>query len=350
MTVLHLTRDFPPRSTGGLSAAVGGLVRATVRAGVPCAVVSFDAWRPSKAAAPAATRDDAGGVPVLRVRSPADLDDARAFARACAPALVHVHDGMLWDFAAGLDAPRAYTPHVLHAELARLRGITETTASLRGQRAALAVADLVLAPAPSVARALGGGDRVRVAPLGVDDPGPPRDRAAGGPVVYAGRFADVNGTAELLEALARLDVDAVVAGGVPENPRADRRWRERFAALPRVALPGWLDAAALDALYRRAAVVVVPSWIETFGLTTLEAAVRGAPVLTCATGGVAELLALPTVPARDADALAAAIERTVRDPEAPRSAAELADRARAALTWDHVIGATLAGYRELAPT
>ena len=191
-SVLHLTRDFPPRSAGGISTAVGGLVRTSLRAGMDCAVLSFDGWRPRARAQPNAptptpTREPARGdssedglnARVLRVSTPAQLDAARAFARDVGPSVLHVHHDMLWPLAAELRAAlgvrAAVTVHVLQAEQSRLRGLGEATLSERAQAQALAEADAVLAPSRAVADALRTmavpalDQRLLVTPLGIAD-------------------------------------------------------------------------------------------------------------------------------------------------------------------------------------
>ena len=118
--IVHLTRDHPPRINGGLSTAVGGLVRALCDAGVRQRVVSFDAWRPRKKKGAGPPRlDETNGIPVLRVEGPHHLDEARAFIET--PDLVHVHDGFLDELAAEIDAPSVLTIHVAQGELRRLR-------------------------------------------------------------------------------------------------------------------------------------------------------------------------------------------------------------------------------------
>lgn len=330
--VLHLTRDFPPRSAGGISTAVGGLVQASLRAGLACAVISFDAWRPqararAAEAVPAPVHEPLGEcpVPLLRVTSPAHLDVARAFAVAHAPgpspSIIHVHHDMLWPLAselrALLGARAVLTVHVLQAEQNRLRGLTAETLSSAAQVRALAEADCVLAPSHAVADRLRAddawGERLVVVPLGVAAPAPvargvasawpsgahPVEPGAGPLVLYAGRFADINGTVELFEAIPRIaervsGARFVIAGGLPENRKAEarwlRRWREQApeAAQSRVQFPGWLASDALAALYAQAALLLVPSWFETFGMVVLEAMLHGVPIAATRAGALPE--------------------------------------------------------------
>lgn len=148
MRILHLTRDFPPRSNGGLSTAVGGMVRMSRATGIECAVVSFDAWRPARG--PSAEELPAVE-DVMRLRGPGDLAAAERFAACFDPDLVHVHHGMLAG-ALAAHAPRVFSVHVAQTVQRRLRGRSEPTTSELAQRAAIDAADLVLVPSESARR------------------------------------------------------------------------------------------------------------------------------------------------------------------------------------------------------
>lgn len=390
-SVLHLTRDFPPRSAGGISTAVGGLVRTSLRAGMDCAVLSFDGWRPRARAQPNAptptpTREPARGdssedglnARVLRVSTPAQLDAARAFARDVGPSVLHVHHDMLWPLAAELRAAlgvrAAVTVHVLQAEQSRLRGLGEATLSERAQAQALAEADAVLAPSRAVADALRTmavpalDQRLLVTPLGIadadaDSAAPPDAPArTAHEVLYAGRFADINGMAEVVAAIPRIAARVpaarfVLAGGLPENAKAEARWRRRFATqLPsalreRVSLPGWLPAAALRERYDRAAVLLAPSWFETFGLVVAEAMARGVPIAATSAGALGEHLvhersALLSAP-RDVDGLVENACRLLADRALAARLGRAAAEAARVFSWRARLPALLRVYQRL---
>lgn len=389
MRVLHLTRDFPPRSAGGISTAVGGLVRASLAAGLGCAVLSFDGWRPRARAHASGTGGTGAGavvaparegepgqpeqiIDVLRVSAPADLDAARAFAQAYAPAVLHVHHDMLWPLAAELrallGARAVLTVHVLQAEQDRLRGLAQGTLSSAAQARALAEADVVLAPSQAVAVRLAGAvpdTRLALVPLGVahEDMAAARAAAAaprsGQLVLYAGRFADINGTAELFAAIPRIAARVpgarfAVAGGLPENRKAEarwlRRWREQAPAdvQARVTFPGWLPRDALSALYAEAAVLLAPSWFETFGLVVLEAMLHGVPVVATSAGALTERIAHERTgllsAARDVDSLVENAARVLDDHAlAARLGAAAAVEAQR-YTWDAALPALRQAY------
>lgn len=385
MRVLHLTRDFPPHHCGGISTAVAGLAHASLRAGLMVAVLSFDAWRPSHAAAahtePSLASNAAVPAPgeprIFRLTTPAGLPAARAFAADWRPDVLHLHDGMLWPFARGLGSalrvPIVYTVHVAHRALNALRGVPHT-ASLDAQEAALCDARAVIFPSaaartdclpatrtvsPLVCR----GVEVQ-APHGIDDH--VEARAALGrrrePLLLAvGRFDAVKGTPELFAvlraALHRLPhATAVVAGGLPANPRAADRWREQWerdtgAALrERVHFAGWVPPGGLAALYARAAVVIVPSRYETFGLVPLEAMLHGAAVAATTAGALPELIMHDVTgllsPVGDVARLTEHVVALVEDRAlAARLGSAAAAAVRASWLWEHRLPAVLSAYQ-----
>lgn len=379
MRVLHLTRDFPPRHRGGISTAVAGLAHAQARAGCDVAVLSFDDWRPRAGGASPAT-PEAGmenGIATLRITSTQQLDAVRAFAYRFRPTLLHVHHGMLWEFAAALRAelgvPAVKSVHVVQRLVNALRGTQERTLSLAGQEAALAGADRVIVPSRAAAAAICSpalAPRVRVVGHGIDDSPAARAAAAHhvaspahGPLLAVGRFDDVKGTPELFAAvqtvLARLpDATCIIAGGVPGSQRAEARWLRQWraqASAPlqaRVHHVGWLDAAALAACYRDAAALIVPSRYETFGLVALEAMLHGVPVAATDAGGLAELIVHGDTgllsPPCDAALLAEHAITLLTDAElAARLARNAAALVRASRLWDHVLPRAQAVYAEL---
>jgi glycosyltransferase involved in cell wall biosynthesis len=106
----------------------------------------------------------------------------------------------------------------------------------------------------------------------------------------------------------------------------------------RVTFAGELDRDPLDALYDRADVFVLPTWYEGYGMAVAEAIARGLPVVSTATGAIADLVgpnAGLLVPPGDDEALARALSALVSDAGLRTRLAAGARRARAALpSWD----------------
>lgn len=326
MRVLHVTRDFPPHSKGGISIAVQGLAAASVASGVEVRVASFDAWRPraNRGVFPMAGPERAPcGAWVQRLRAPDHVTRLAALWADFQPDWVHVHHGMLWQPAAKLVAassrPRLLlSVHVDQTEMNRLRGVDSTLSAI-AQAQALAEADMVHVPsAPAAAQLLAHhatalpdlGAKVQIiglghravgssapdeAPTGSENPENPASQRA--PRLLAvGRFDFAKGTADLAEALPQIiaavpDVEVHIVGGVPDNARAERRWRERLeAAGSAVQCLGWLAGDEVATQLRWADVAVFPSHAETLGLALNEALAAHVAVVATDVAGHRALL------------------------------------------------------------
>lgn len=140
--------------------------------------------------------------------------------------------------------------------------------------------------------------------------------------------------------------EIVLAGGLPDNARAERRWRRRAPGEIRFA--GWLGRGALRERYRRAAVLLAPSWHETFGLAVAEAMSFGVPVIAADAGALPERVTHEEsgllVPPRDAAALADAMERLLDDAPLRARLATGARRAAEEWTWPRSMAALCEAY------
>ncbi|MCO4762669.1 MAG: glycosyltransferase family 4 protein [Myxococcales bacterium] len=339
LKILHITRDFPPVSKGGISIAAGELVRAACLAGHDIRVCSFDAWRPKAQAKslPLATEEQSPeGARVQRLRAP---DHIARVARQWAdfqPDWVHVHHGMLWQAAdelvpIGPKTRRLLHVHVDQAEMNRVRGVASTL-SLTAQQAALTQADVIVIPsAPAAALLLRTSPEVagRLRVVGLGHTPLVRPVAHGNDharrLLIVGRFDHAKGTADVIEALPTVratfpDLQVRVVGGVPDNPRAERRWRERLEAAGGAQLSclGWQSPASVAAEMAAADVAVFASHAETWGLALADALAAGlAVVATDVAGHRAQLSGHPPcgllVPPGDPAALAAGVTQLLDD-------------------------------------
>lgn len=145
---------------------------------------------------------------------------------------------------------------------------------------------------------------------------------AGSLVLMLGRLSPQKGFDLGLRAFAAL------AGGHPSarvaiaGDGAERVALERLAGelgvSDRVEFHGWVAPPEVPGLLDRAAVVLMPSRFEPYGLVALEAASRGRPVIAADVEGLREAVADGVtgflVPGEDVDAIRAALDLLLADP------------------------------------
>jgi glycosyltransferase involved in cell wall biosynthesis len=212
-------------------------------------------------------------------------------------------------------------------------------------------ADLLLpnavGEAESIRRDLGVSTPMIPVPNGVD---PQSFSDASGPfeergyVLFVGRIEPHKNQLGLIQALRGSGLPLVIAGY--EHPD-----HQRYLQQCRAAGAGWVtfhighETAALPDLYRGARVHVLPTWFETTGLVSLEAALSGCSVVSTSRGHAREYfgdLAWYCDP-RDPSS----ILNAVRQGWATPPAVELKQRVLERYTWRHVAEATAAAYRAL---
>jgi glycosyltransferase involved in cell wall biosynthesis len=160
---------------------------------------------------------------------------------------------------------------------------------------------------------------------------PRGDAGQEGLLLYVGRLMPEKGVDTLLTALASVpDARLLIVGGGNERHRLEALARQ-LGVDGRVDFHGGIsDRAVLQAVYRRAALFVLPSHSEGLGCVLLEAMAAGVPIVATNAGGIPDLVADGVngllVPPQDSAALAAALRRALGDPQLRRS---LAARGRA---------------------
>lgn len=188
--------------------------------------------------------------------------------------------------------------------------------------------------------------RIQVVPPGVDTMAfrptsqPQEQRLREPHLVLAARLQPLKGPDLAMEVLARLDpalhARLVLIGATSADFRSYRGELEALArrldVTRRVEFAGALDRDQLAARMRRAAVLLLPSWSETFGLVALEAQASATPVVAWNhAGGVREAVGPGShlLGSRDPDVWAEAVESLLRTPatfsEASRSARAFAE-------------------------
>ncbi len=217
-----------------------------------------------------------------------------------------------------------------------------------------------LRAAPSATRVIyGGADPERYCP------GPDEDRDG---VLFVGRLTPHKGVDRLLRALP-VGAHLTVVGSAGHDPQPPERdypeMLRRLADGKAVTFRGAVSDGMLPALYRRAAVFVLPSVHETcygrhveiselLGLSVLEAMASGTPVVCSRVGGLVEVVRDGEtgflVEPGDVAALHDRIELLLGD---PRLARQLGSNARDAVlerfTWEACARRCIDAYRELVP-
>ncbi|WP_137177130.1 glycosyltransferase family 4 protein [Roseomonas sp. AR75] len=162
--------------------------------------------------------------------------------------------------------------------------------------------------------------------VGVVEPGTdPSARSEGGgegcAILSVGALIPRKGHDVLIRALATLfDLDwtLTIAGGARDQVFANglAALAEELGVAQRVTFAGEVDAAALDALWRKADLFALASHWEGYGMAVAEALARGVPVAVTAGGALAELVPVEAgvvAPPGDVVSLGKAMRRAIFD-------------------------------------
>jgi len=266
--------------------------------------------------------------------------------------LVHAH----WWFPGGVQAlaarrrPLVTTMHGTDVRLARSRPAAQAVCArvLRASAVVTTVSawlrDQAAEFAPESA------DRIRVAPMPVDEtlfsPG-------GGPrteLLFVGRLDGQKGADLALRALAGLRGPAAelplrLVGSGPLEPDL-RRLAKELGVADRLHWESNLPQQALADRYRRAAALLVPGSHEGLGLVAVEGQLSGAPVIAAASGGLLDVVddgsSGWTFPPGEPSALARVIEEVAEHPARAAERAAAGRRAAAERFSPHAAARTYA--------
>jgi glycosyltransferase involved in cell wall biosynthesis len=210
-------------------------------------------------------------------------------------------------------------------------------------------------------------DRVRIVGNGIDDSAAARaavrrNRSDGPPLIlYSGRFVDRKGIHELLQAIPQVLTQAsstrfVLAGGYGTGTEIERAWLNESLEPYRaqIQFTGWLTPDEMATWYRRADILVMPSWYEPFGMVILEGMLHGLPIAATSVGGPADILkneesALLFRP-KDVEALTTTLLRLVNDPTLRRRIGRAGSRhVRRRWLWPNIVEKIRFVYQELIP-
>ena len=156
----------------------------------------------------------------------------------------------------------------------------------------------------------------------------------------------------LVAAAVRATNRLVVVGAVdPTLLQQWHGWAHEAGVYDDVAFIGGVSDDQMVALHQLAALAVMPSLEEGFGLPVLEAAACGCPVITSNTSSLPEVLACPAAEFDpfDTASIATAVEQAITKP-AHRATLQAAARLAAERwTWANTAHATLAALEALEP-
>ena len=199
-------------------------------------------------------------------------------------------------------------------------------------------------------------NRFRIVPNGVDAnlfyPMPEVEREKNRIIVTNSADTPLKGLNYLLKALSVLSktrkVNLVVIGAPKKNGDIETVIRD-LGIGNRVTFTGRIDHKEFVTQYARAAVAVIPSVYEGFGLPAIEAMACAVPVISTTGGALPEVVgnAGILIPPKNEQALVGAITAILDNPE---QAAQLGragyQRVQEHFTWKRAAEKTVAAYRE----
>lgn len=180
-------------------------------------------------------------------------------------------------------------------------------------------------------------ERMIVTPLGVDlELFRPGVRAPDGifRVLFVGQIGQRKGLSYLIEAVRRAEIRELELVLVGDIIGTDRPWRD----VPQVRHVPAVPRAELPHLYASADVFVLPSLVEGFPMTPLEALACGLPVIVSENafgrGVVTDGVDGYVVPIRDADAIAERLRDLHARPDRRRQMGAAARQLAEQFSWD----------------
>lgn len=306
MRIGVLTNEYEPMIIGGLGIVATRAAEALAAQGCDVVVLTAGPGRSVEHA-------KQNGVRVVRVPKRLPYYSARQggfvpeavmhnLPHGWRPDAVHIHSVPMDTLAAfwsqSSNARLVYTCHSLIA--LEGRGSLQALGMEDRQRRLFQAADVVTSPSYWQAKAISvrypfAASKQEVIPNGVT-------RVAGGQeegrlfrsLLFVGRLVPAKGALETIRALSLLmdrhpDARLELVGRGP-GPYLGRLKAEanRLRIHRRVAFRGYLTHSGVLGAMRRCGAVVVPSRMESFGLTALEAMASGTPLVSTASGGLSE--------------------------------------------------------------
>jgi glycogen(starch) synthase len=172
-------------------------------------------------------------------------------------------------------------------------------------------------------------------------------------VLFLGRITMQKGPEYFIRAAAKVarrvgTARFIVAGAGDQLPYV-RRLAADLGIEDRVDFTGFLHGDDVDGIYRRADVYAMPSVSEPFGLTALEAARNGVPVILSKGSGVAEVLVRGSLKVDfwDVDLMAKMIVAVLEHPSLAEALRRESAREIRGLTWDEAARKCMKFYHDV---
>jgi glycosyltransferase involved in cell wall biosynthesis len=193
--------------------------------------------------------------------------------------------------------------------------------------------------------------RLRVIHHGVYLPAEADDGGRDNLVLHVGAVQHRKNLARLIDAFQRLGPDwrLVLAGSLGYGGEEILARIQNSSACDRIQWLGYVTAAVLKGLYRRARIFAFPSLDEGFGMPVLEAMAWGIPVITSNRSALPEVAgdAALLVDPLDVEAIAAALTALASQPALREELATRGRQRAAAFTWHAAVAKTWSVYEEL---
>lgn len=367
MRVLHFFKTYHPDTVGGIENMIYHLCRGSQRHGVESAVLTLTPGKDCRTI----VHD---GHTVYRARRDVQLASTgfslsalRSFARLAREYdLIHYH--FPWPF---MDVAHFYArvkkPTVVsyHSDVVKQATLLRLYAPL--MRRFLGSVDCIVADCPPYAETSEVlrryCEKVEVVSIGLErdafpTPSPAtlerlRRRVGEGFFLFVGALRYYKGLHTLLEARRGTDYPVVIAGIGPME--TELKAQAQRLGLANVHFIGGISDEEKVALHQLSRAFVFPSHLrsEAFGISLLEAAMLGRPMISCEIGTGTTYINLAeetgiVVPPTDAAALRAAMTRLWNEPEsARRMGARAAERYQLLFTADKMVEGYCSIYRRL---
>lgn len=194
--------------------------------------------------------------------------------------------------------------------------------------------------------------RLRVIHHGVYLPAEAGDGGRDNLVLHVGAVQYRKNLARLIDAFQHLGPDwrLLLAGSLGYGGEEILARIQNCPARDRIQWLGYVTAAELKRLYRRARIFAFPSLDEGFGMPVLEAMAWGVPVITSNRSALPEVAgdAALLVDPLEVEAIAGALIALATQPALREELTARGRRRAAAFTWHAAVAKTWAVYEELA--